>query len=466
MLRGAVVGGDAGVAEISATAPDDSQRRQRLEAALAVLAEFSHAPSAAVAARLSSVNDDLPGETPVERVTLAALTCDRLLRGAATGPQCADLAARALAGDRMFVEQGPESVPAGLAALMLILTDRFAAAERTLAAAEAHARETHSRAGVLRARVLSAHLAYARGRLPRAEADATEALDGVRDMGIPTVAPFVVAVAVRPLVALGRVDDAQSLLTSAGLDGETVPATTVATDLLLTRSELRLAQGRVDEAVRDALEVLRRRALSGGVLPPLGWRSAAALALRAAGDDERARQLADEEVAVAERWDVPGALGSALRVQGVIAGDAALLERAVAILDRCERQLELARALVDYGAALRRNRQATAAREPLRRGLDLATRCGATPLAERAHEELLASGARPRRTAIEGRDALTPSERRVATLAAEGLGNPQIAQTLFVTRKTVETHLHAVYRKLDISSRHELAAALAAEGSE
>ncbi|MDQ3676299.1 MAG: helix-turn-helix transcriptional regulator, partial [Actinomycetota bacterium] len=63
--------------------------------------------------------------------------------------------------------------------------------------------------------------------------------------------------------------------------------------------------------------------------------------------------------------------------------------------------------------------------------------------------------------ALRGRDALTPSERRVAHLAADGLGNREIAQALFVTVRTVEGHLTHAYMKLDISSRDELAGAFA-----
>jgi DNA-binding CsgD family transcriptional regulator len=106
---------------------------------------------------------------------------------------------------------------------------------------------------------------------------------------------------------------------------------------------------------------------------------------------------------------------------------------------------------------LRRGRQIVDAREPLRRSLDLAERCGADALVERATTELLATGARPRRRAVTGVDALTPAESRVARLAAAGSSNAEIAQTLFVSRKTVEKHLGNAYAKLAVTSRAELA---------
>jgi DNA-binding CsgD family transcriptional regulator len=137
-----------------------------------------------------------------------------------------------------------------------------------------------------------------------------------------------------------------------------------------------------------------------------------------------------------------------------------LLREAVDVLKDSGAELEYARAMTDLGAALRRSRHPAKARDPLGLGLDLAYRCGATALVERARTELLATGARPRRLMVSGRDSLTPSEARVARMAAEGLTTPAIAQALFVTTKTVETHLGHAYQKLDINSRHQLAQAL------
>jgi DNA-binding NarL/FixJ family response regulator len=153
-----------------------------------------------------------------------------------------------------------------------------------------------------------------------------------------------------------------------------------------------------------------------------------------------------------------------MRVLGLVeAGEAGLglLQEAVEVLASSEARLEHARALVDLGAALRRGNQRSEAREKLREGVDLALVLGAHELARRANEEIAASGARPRRVLRTGLDALTASERRVAQLAADGMSNKEIAQTLFVTIKTVEVHLSHAYRKLEISSRAQLGEALA-----
>lgn len=138
-----------------------------------------------------------------------------------------------------------------------------------------------------------------------------------------------------------------------------------------------------------------------------------------------------------------------------------LLREALAVLDSGVCSVERAHALLELGAALRRSNKRIEARDQLRAALDLATRSGAAPLAERAREELAASGARLRRELLSGVESLTASERRVAELAAGGMSNPEIAQALFVTRKTIETHLGHVYMKLDIASREQLPTALA-----
>jgi DNA-binding CsgD family transcriptional regulator len=157
------------------------------------------------------------------------------------------------------------------------------------------------------------------------------------------------------------------------------------------------------------------------------------------------------------------AIGIALRTAGLITGGEEgqrLLRDALAELDGSGARLEQARTLVELGSLLRRSGQRSAAREPLSQGRELAHTCGATVLEARAHDELLATGSRPRRLMLSGVESLTPSERRVARLAAAGHTNTDIAQALFITRKTVEKHLGGVYSKLGLQSRAQLPAAL------
>ena len=138
-----------------------------------------------------------------------------------------------------------------------------------------------------------------------------------------------------------------------------------------------------------------------------------------------------------------------------------LLGEAIAVLETSPARLELGRALVDLGEALRVARRRKEAHEPLTRGADLAVACRSESLRRRAVDSLAALGDRPRKLMFSGLDSLTASERRVAQLALEGRTNRDIAQELFVTPKTVENHLGRVYVKLGIKGRRELSASMA-----
>ena len=178
----------------------------------------------------------------------------------------------------------------------------------------------------------------------------------------------------------------------------------------------------------------------------------------------KSRELAADEVRRAQTFGAPRAIGIALRAQALVGPPAERTDRlaqALEVLAPSPARLEHARVLVDLGATLRAAGQRTAAREPLLEALALAARCGALTLQRRAKAELAAIGVRPRTTDHTGADSLTPSERRVVELAATGGTNREIAQMLFVTEKTVETHLGRAFRKLDISSRRQLPDVLA-----
>lgn len=226
--------------------------------------------------------------------------------------------------------------------------------------------------------------------------------------------------------------------------------------------ELLLELGRWDEALAAA----RKQA------ELCGWRtnpafaqtlSLEARALDGLGRREQALEVTGRELEAAQAWGAPGTIGRVLRVRGEILREAGMedLERAVELLEASPMKLELARALAALGSAIRLARKPTEAREPLRRALELAEVCSASALSTHVRAELHATGARPRSSALSGPGSLTPSERRVAGLAAGGQTNKEIAQALFVTPKTIEVHLSNVYRKLDISGRRELATALA-----
>ncbi len=226
-------------------------------------------------------------------------------------------------------------------------------------------------------------------------------------------------------------------------------------------ASLLLAEGDAAEALAAA-QTLERR--SAWMASPVGvdHRPLKATALFRLGEEAAAEQVALDGLRTAQIWGAPSAVGAALRVLGEVRGAAGLddLRRSVEVLDGSVSRLELAKSLLSLGAAIRRSRQPTEAREHLDRAFELAEACGSPALAEQARTELAATGVRRRTADASGPDALTPSERRVADLAAEGRTNREIAQALFVTPKTVEVHLSATYRKLGIASRHALPGAL------
>jgi DNA-binding NarL/FixJ family response regulator len=345
------------------------------------------------------------------------------------------------------------------ATLVLALADRDEAlGELDRALGEAHRRG--SVFAVTSARLWRGHALLRRGDLEEAQRELDTAAGEARAWGFdPESRSYGRAFLGLTLLERGeRAAAARLLADDAGpqlaADGERL--------WFNSRIELLVAEGR-DEAALRVADTVRER--YGRVLLPASahWRSAAARAVDRLGRTDEALALAAEEVELARRWGAPGALGHALRALGTLERDAGIdrLHEAVAVLEGSPARLELAKAHAALGAALRRARRPSDARGPLRRALELATVCGAPPLVEWARSELYAAGSRPRTTALRGVESLTSSERRVASLAAAGQTNRDIAQTLFVTPKTVEVHLTSAYRKLGIRSRRELAEALA-----
>jgi DNA-binding CsgD family transcriptional regulator len=308
-----------------------------------------------------------------------------------------------------------------------------------------------------------AWVALMRGAVVDAETDARLAFDAPANEFLKGLS-YVVGYFVQILIERGALEEAEAVLTAA----EARPEMNASDDWHVLRARGVVAAARRDyrAALADALRIGSVLDALGVVNPASsypGWRSEAALAHHALGQTDDAIELAKEEIALARVWGAPRALGRALRVLGVVEGGPAGIEhlrQAVAILEGSPATLDHAYAIADLGAALRRVNQRRAARDLLRRALEMAVQSGARRLAERTHADLIATGARPRRLEQSGVESLTPSERRVAAMAGEGLSNREIAQELFVTLRTVEMHLTNAFRKLDVSSRTQLAGAL------
>jgi DNA-binding NarL/FixJ family response regulator len=303
-----------------------------------------------------------------------------------------------------------------------------------------------------------------RGDLRAAVADLRESIDLAVTHGMLVAWPYNIGFLAHALMEQGDLDEAGRVIDRGDFPEHLPLAEIHLVWFRLYRGRLRIETGSPERGVEELLQVgetVRQVPFDNPSSVP--WRGWAAEGLRLLDRNDEARALAEEELERARRWGDPCSIGNALRVLGLVeSGEAglALHREAVDVLAGSESRLEHARALVDLGAALRRANQRTEAREWLRQAVDLSRTVGAFGLAERANDEIAATGARPRKVLQTGLDALTASERRVAHLAATGMSNKEIAQALFVTIKTVEVHLSHAYRKLEISSRAQLDEAL------
>ncbi|HEX6404618.1 MAG TPA: AAA family ATPase [Pseudonocardiaceae bacterium] len=401
---------------------------------------------------------------PASRWAQLTLACLLAGRGESRD-EVARLVERGLDGGRFMAEETSDALPVILAGYALVHTNELQRAHDLTEAMLADAQARGSVVGFVAATTHRGLAMLIRGGLAEAEADIRAALELAFEHDLTYTIPIIATYLSCTLLQRGELEAAAGVL-----QGVMVPPAMAelpaALLLVEARARVCLARGHRAHAIselRRCGEIANRRRLHNPAF--LAWRSALALAL-APEDPEQARELAQTELELARRGDSPRAIGIALRVCGLLAEPQSrieLLEQSVAVLEPTPIRLELAYSLTELGAALRRAGARTAAREPLRRALDLAHRCGATRLADQARQEAVAAGARPRRPWTTGVHALTPSELRVARLAAQPLSNRDIAQALFITTKTVSDHLASTYRKLNINSRDELAIAMTAE---
>jgi DNA-binding CsgD family transcriptional regulator len=452
---------ERGLLEVGDT---DDALAGRLLASRATLGRLIDPVAAAVG---EPVQPPATGDTPADRALLALSAMEAAMRGDPR-QEVHELAARALGRGALLADETADGIAYYLASLALVLAEDLQGAEIALTAAVEDARSRGSVLGFATASFVRSTAIVRRGRLGDAAADASRAIAAERQ-GWRLAIPAARAVLADCLLEMGDLNAAERELVAAtrgvsDMEAESGSDNAARIGLLASRGNLRLRRGEAERALGDFRacgdELARIGARNPAILP---WRSNAARALAAMGDTGEARRLVEEELAIAQVSGAPGPIGHAFRVLGALsAGNEALeaLEQAVGHLEESQAALERARALVDHGAALRRSGRRQAAREPLRRGLDLAQRCDANALAARALAEVQLTGARPRRTALEGPDALTGREREVATLAAKGMSNREIAEKLVVTVKTVEWHLRHAFRKLGIDSRAKLGSLL------
>ena len=452
------------IEELESSSAPDTQLAARLESLLLAAGVVTSGGHHIAQRRYAEIEQRI-GKLPEDaaRLVSAPLALERVTCGG-TAPLGVHLARRALGDGRLITEEGPESPLLFVAVAALLWSDRGAEAQEAINAAIGRIEATGSARGLALTLPSRALVRLRCGALAEAEADARMGLELGGEAGGWLVFRMIGA-AVLATVLLERGDLSEAAEVLDAIDRVPRDPDAVLTQPLReAQARLRLARGEPERALGVLLACQEReRSWRIRSVTPIPWRSHAAIARLALGEPAEALRLANDELRLAKLFDAPRPIGVAMRTVGLVEGGERGLQclaEAAEVLEDSSDRLEYARALVELGAATRRGGRKADARGPLGDGLDLARACGATALAERAYEELRATGARPRKMLYTGVEALTPSERRVAAMAAEGMSNREIAQSLFVTPKTVEVHLSHCYRKLEISSRRELPRAL------
>lgn len=396
---------------------------------------------------------DLPGASQVERDCLLPVILHRLARGTAA-TEIQPLVDRVIGGATRGATRR-RSPPAWLFLFLHLgdLDGTLAFVDRYRAAAE----DSDSPMWRAEALTVRAQALHRLGRIAEAATDAHAALTAT-DGTFTVTAPVAAATLMYSRLELGDVAGAEAAAEEFHFPSHRED-TAFASLAEAAMGRVRVRTGDVQGGLALLRSAGERLDAVEWLIPELSpWRLDAAQALAGLGQREAAREVlapADEAV---RRFGAPNGLGRVLRVRALLDDPVSidLLRESVAVYDGTSLPLKRAHSLVELGAALRRAGRRTEAREPLAEAMDIASRCGAAPLLERATTELTASGARPRSTARTGLAALTASEVRVARLAAAGLRNADIARELFVQPTTVEKHLASVFRKLGIESRADL----------
>lgn len=411
--------------------------------------------------------DDLDREFPPEAPVRPLLEGVLALRDVTVGRPREEVLSRVMRAAPGAVAEHADSPLRWTPVIALVMADAFAEAESSLQTIVGGAR---SRLDLTTVRILSAWQALnhlRRGSLAQAE-EAALAVDDGEDP--PPRLSDLLASIVRGSIALERGDlVAAAALVDRPLEHDPqIVGTNFCDGYLVVRGRVRLAQGAALDAYRLFAEAGRSQMQWGGESPPVTqWRTHMALTANTLGRTAEAWDLIGAEIAAAERFGAARPLAAALRTRAAMLNtDAAAAEQslreAAEVLRGSRADIEQASVGADLGDLLLRQGRVEESRQILRPALDLAWACGADALAERARGSLVHAGARPRRPELTGTRALTAAEARTARMAADGVTNRELAEALFVSEKTVETHLTAAYRKLNIAGRLQLRAALGA----
>jgi DNA-binding CsgD family transcriptional regulator len=365
-----------------------------------------------------------------------------------------------------WYERQHEPVDSAFVALALLWLEEYGLARRLIEPLIPSARRASDLRMLAAALELSAELAFRTGVWDRAATAASESAQLAEATGETTQLAY--SLAVQATIEAARGDDA--CRTHAARAAELaqrggLAAVTEHADYAIGLLELGLGNGEPAVAALERVAAADARAGRGepGVFP---WGADLVEAYLLAGRAKEAvgatERLEGAATATGRAW----ARAAALRCRGLLAPDDELDAPFGAALEAhglTEAPFQVARTELAYGRRLRRARRRVDAREQLRRAAATFERLGARPWLEAARRELAASGETLRAATPDARDLLTPQELQIASLVANGMTNREVAASLFLSPKTIESHLQNAYRKLGVHSRTQLSKRLAAE---
>ena len=324
--------------------------------------------------------DEAPGRTRADRRALAHLAYEAARSGAAPHDAVARLAQRALAGGARSSDGLTDIAPYSAACIALAVAGQPHALIDELDRAIEHSQRAGSAAAFRWLSLIRGTAHLLRGDLLDAVADLYSARETLSE-GYDHELPGTMALLALCLLERGDIAGAEHALRLPG-DQTRWKAQFSIPRYLYALGRLQAATGSLREGLATLLECGAAASAMNFTNPAanFGWRSEAALLAARLDDPERGAELVAEELRLARAFGAPRPIGVALRAAGLIDPDGVgldLLAEAVTVLDGSSAELEHARALIDLGGALRRAGRRHDAREPLRRGLDAASRCGA-----------------------------------------------------------------------------------------
>ncbi|WP_328584471.1 helix-turn-helix transcriptional regulator [Streptomyces sp. NBC_00370] len=437
--------------------PADRELRTQLESVLLIVGAREKTTISTVRDRAERLTAP-PGDTPAERQMLSMMTVLNAM-GGHSAEQTVEQARRAL----RFQGCELESWLLITSAFALTLADEVGEALDALDRLLQYGQDNGAVWTYVAALSARALLLHNMGAIPDALADAQTSIEIITQENWRDSAPLAQAALATVLVDRGEPERAEELL--AGIKPPSLDRFVIEHHwYLMARARARRALGDPEAALglylRCGESLAQARFTNPAFLP---WWAEAACLLAGMNRADEAREIIEYSSELAARWGTPRVRGLAVLADGMTTPGGAgveLITESVRLLADSPARGEHAKAEYLLGRALLKTGDQRAAREHLRTAADLAQRCGALALAGDSRKLLVTAGGRMRKMSACPLDMLTAMERRVAGLAADGASNRSIAESLFVTVRTVETHLTSVYRKLGVSRRTELGAVL------